>query len=228
MSDHRQELREKCVYCGSTKNITSDHIPPKCLFARPRPQDLITVPSCLSCNSTASKDDENLRNVLAASREAGEHPDARKVAEKAVRSLQRPEAQGLRRSFLDSTDFFFFVNELGVIEPGGSYYVNHERLERVGSRIIKGLFWHHNNHRLPSDCEVAVYVDKGLQHIDKRQLQLFYQVMREQPFSAGKRAFKYWYKPIPEDKSTGIWVLQFYDNIHFFCLTINPKSEPTQ
>lgn len=226
MSGHSEELREECVYCGSTENITRDHIPPKCLFAEPRPQDLITVPSCHNCNSAGSKDDENLRNVLAVSREAGDHPDAKVAAEKAVRSLQRTEAQRLRRSFLDRTDFFYFVNDLGIIEPGGSYFVKLDRLERVGTRIIKGLFWHHNDQRLPSDCIVRVWVDKGLQSVDERQMLCFFQVMNERPFSAGKRAFKYWYKPIPEDQSTGIWVLQFYDNIHFYCLTLSPNFDP--
>ena len=228
MSGHSEESREECVYCGSTENITKDHIPPKCLFAKPLPQDLITVPSCRKCNNSASKDDEHFRNVLSASQEAGHHPDAKEVANKFVRSLQRPKAQGLKRSFLNTTNFFYYANELDIIEPGGSYFVKLDRLERVGARIIKGLFWHHNDERLPNDCIMRVWVDKGLHSVDKRQMLLFFQVMNEHPFSAGKRAFKYWYKPIPEDQSTGIWVLQFYDNIHFYCLTINPKHNPTE
>ena len=54
----------ECVYCGREAQLTSDHIPPKNLFPKPRPSNLITVPSCKRCNRSASKDDEYLRLVL--------------------------------------------------------------------------------------------------------------------------------------------------------------------
>lgn len=52
---------EKCYLCGSTENLTRDHIPPKCLFSKPRPGNLYTVPCCYRCNNSASKEDEYLR-----------------------------------------------------------------------------------------------------------------------------------------------------------------------
>lgn len=71
--------------------------------------------------------------ILAGRRDVGGNPDASKAMEKAVRALQRPEARGLRRFFLDSTRFFYFVNELGVVEPGGSYNADHNRLGQVNN-----------------------------------------------------------------------------------------------
>jgi hypothetical protein len=33
--------RGECVYCGRERELTRDHVPPWCLFSKPRPNDLI-------------------------------------------------------------------------------------------------------------------------------------------------------------------------------------------
>src|SRR5262245_21112273 len=53
-----------CGYCGRAEATTRDHIPPKAIFLVPRPSDLITVPSCASCNHGASDSDELFRAYL--------------------------------------------------------------------------------------------------------------------------------------------------------------------
>jgi hypothetical protein len=55
----------ECYLCG-TPATTQDHIPPKCMFPKPRPTDLITVPSCCACNDKTKLDDEYFRLVVAA------------------------------------------------------------------------------------------------------------------------------------------------------------------
>src|SRR5262245_49176576 len=89
-----------CVYCGATDNLTDDHIPPKNLFPRPRPSNLITVPACLTCHSTTSKDDENFRLRLCMSEQVGRHSEAKKAREAAFRALLRPQARGFKAGFL--------------------------------------------------------------------------------------------------------------------------------
>jgi len=54
----------RCAYCSETADLTRDHIPPKSLFRKPLPDDLITVPCCLTCNNGRSKDDEYFRLAL--------------------------------------------------------------------------------------------------------------------------------------------------------------------
>ncbi|USN54223.1 MAG: HNH endonuclease [Candidatus Peribacteria bacterium] len=42
-----------CIYCGSTKDITREHVIPYSFFdskSDKSTEDLITVPACLSCN----------------------------------------------------------------------------------------------------------------------------------------------------------------------------------
>ena len=217
----------ECVYCGSRKKLTRDHVPPKCLFATP-PQNAITVPCCKKCNQEASKDDEYFRQNLAGRRDVGDHPEASKVMQKAFRALQYPEAEGLKRSFLNNVDFIYFRNELGFIEPGAGYSPDLERLGRVASRIVKGLFWHKTNERLPDYYKVEAEVVDHPQQIHKQLANMCAQVLKEEPIVLGSDVFKCWHKSTVEDKSTGLWVLQFYNNIHFLCCTFNPHANPSQ
>ena len=53
-----------CIYCGEREATERDHIPPKCFFPEPLPNDLITVPSCSVCNREYGKIDEFIRDVL--------------------------------------------------------------------------------------------------------------------------------------------------------------------
>ena len=221
----RTKTNAECVYCGSRINLTRDHIPPKCLFATP-PQNAITVPCCQKCNQEASKDDEYFRQNLAPRRDVGDHPEASKAMEKAFRALQYPEAKGLKRSFLNNVDFFYFVNELGFIESGAGYSPDLERLGRVASRIIKGLFWHIENERLPNHCEVDAAVVDQPQQINEQLANMCAEVLKEDPITLGSDVFKCWQKSTPEDKFTSLWILQFYNKIHFLGVTTNPHANP--
>ena len=55
--------RTRCAYCGEPAT-TYDHVPPQCLYTRPLPSNLVTVPACAACNNGASKDDAEFRNHL--------------------------------------------------------------------------------------------------------------------------------------------------------------------
>ena len=63
---------EICTYCEKDA-ATADHVPPKLLFVKPRPQ-LVTVPACRGCNQTASLDDEYFRAAITLEEKAGQHP----------------------------------------------------------------------------------------------------------------------------------------------------------
>jgi hypothetical protein len=59
-----------CIYCGSTTEPTRDHVPPRAVFPKPRPKNLLTVPACRACNSAAAADDEYFAAVLRAATQA--------------------------------------------------------------------------------------------------------------------------------------------------------------
>lgn len=65
-----------CVYCGRTTDPTRDHVPPRAVFPKPRPKNLVTVPACRPCNSSAAADDEYFAaGVRAAARTPAPAPD---------------------------------------------------------------------------------------------------------------------------------------------------------
>src|SRR5207302_114049 len=52
--------------CDSKSDLTRDHVPPKNLFRKPLPSNLITVSCCKSCNAIYSKAEEQLRIFVSA------------------------------------------------------------------------------------------------------------------------------------------------------------------
>ena len=225
MLNQNRRPRKDCTYCGSRHNLTRDHVPPRCLFATP-PQNAITVPCCQKCNQEASMDDEYFRANLAGRRDVGDHPEALGAMEKAFRALQYPQAKGFKRSFLNNVKFLYFVNELGFVEPGAGYSPDPERLRRVVSRIVRGLFWHKTNERLPDHYEVDAVVVDQLQQFNEQLTNMCAIVLKEEPIALGNDVFKCWHKSLPEDRFSGLWILQFYSNIHFLCTTTNPHANP--
>lgn len=63
----RQPKTGICALCGSSGTVTREHVPPKCLFIKPRPTNTITVPLCKMCNHSYHLDDEYFRVFAAGS-----------------------------------------------------------------------------------------------------------------------------------------------------------------
>ena len=47
-----------CIYCGNKPGSTRDHVPPKSLFPKPRPVNMLTVPCCDDCQARFKKDED--------------------------------------------------------------------------------------------------------------------------------------------------------------------------
>ena len=219
-----------CVYCGledpDTSDRTRDHVPPRNLFPEPRPSDLITVPCCRQCNSSASEDDEYFRLVLTSRNDTSDHPEAEKVRPKICRSLQRPEATGfinlLREIFLD-VDLY---TKGGIyVGQGAGIRVNHERLNRVAERIVQGLYWYTFGVRLPSDW-TALCQNDAILTVNNEELQgkiaAVYGSMMEQPPARviGNHVFEYWYQVAEDCDYSTAWILRFYGGMVFICGTL--------
>jgi hypothetical protein len=219
-----------CIYCGGTKNITKDHIPPKGLFAV-KPSNPITVPSCRDCNNGAAKDDEYFRLVIAARHDAGDHPDANQLGEKLVRSLENPLAPGLRRSFLAR------VKEVELFSRGGiylgdtaTYHVDLQRLSRVGQRVVRGLFYHESDRRRLRDTyEAVAWCEDGLKEIDpamRAKLGGYCAAAQSRPPKViGNDVFRYWFLRAEDDPDVTFWVMVFYGCVGFIGITA-PERPP--
>ena len=90
-----------CVYCGKENPKTRDHIPPKGLFAQPRPI-LKTVPCCSECHIETTNDDEYFRNMLAMRNDTFKHPDVQGILPKIHRALAKPEQRKFTKSLINN------------------------------------------------------------------------------------------------------------------------------
>lgn len=229
-----RHVQGTCIYCGKTAPVTRDHLPPESLFPKPRPSNLVTVPSCLECNNSASKDDEYFRLTLSI-RHNAKRPLAKQVADTALRGLARDEHTLFRNNFFQG------VREVDIMTAdgkyagrGGSYSVDHARLGKVATRIIRGLYFHHYGNALPTWCEVDTWCEDGLIGVDDNTIQLLqsYALLLHQspPLEIGDGVFKYWHRLADgnDHNYCSIWLLEFYESTAFFGITVGDTKGHTR
>ncbi|MBI2470240.1 MAG: hypothetical protein HYV59_03235 [Planctomycetes bacterium] len=218
-----------CVYCGSTKALTDDHIPPKTLFPKPRPSNLITVRSCRACNEGASKDDEYFRLMISMRHDTGDHPAVKKILPTIYRSLQKPTKKGFQQALFNS------MGDLDIVSGGNIYLgtapgydVDLRRLDRVAARITAGLYFYEFGNRVPGNLHVTAYSTSGLDNVNSdakaRVFNIFNKVTRNQPRVFGENVFAYWFQQVQGHDTMSAWVLAFYERVEFLCL-VTPNED---
>lgn len=218
-----------CVHCGKPGAISDDHLPPKNLFARPLPSDLIKVPACQRCNSSCSKDDEYFRLKIALDDEVSDHPVVKLNLNSILKSLEREEAGGLRRLVAADTRM------VNLLSPGGVYLgkrlafeVDLVRIFRVVACTVRGLYFHETGRRLSDEYAVGVNSDDTLME-EPLDVLAQWQEAIIRPMAAvpekriGDGVFGYRHVITTEDQDTSVWVLTFYGRKAFLALT-GPKS----
>ena len=154
-----------CAYCGETKPLTVDHVPPKLMLEEPYPDNLVTVPACLDCNKKFQKNDEYTRTVIALDFRAAGNPAARSRLPKIFRSRAYPQAKG----FSDYLKRQLKATELvdGTGKPLGiRAEVDQSRIDSTGERFARGLYFYLVREPLPRDSQVWVYSKPGYNSID--------------------------------------------------------------
>jgi hypothetical protein len=226
------KTNRSCAYCGSPKNITADHVPPKGLFRKPRPSNLITVPACGRCHDKTSLDDEYFVQRIALREDAGGHPAAQARWESIIRALARTEAGGFRRQLMAD------LGDADVRTPAGTwvgraptYNVQLERIFRVVRRTVLGLFFHHSGRRLRDDFIVMVQSEETLAGLptsvlDDLRDDVLAPLSQVQPVVIGDDVFAYWHAFGDEEPNVSAWRLAFYGCVGFLALTgIRPARE---
>lgn len=217
--------RGECVYCGKIANLTHDHIPPKNLFAKPLPSNLITVPCCYTCNNKASKDDEYFRFVLTMREDVFEHPDATKNWDVIQRSLKRPKSKKFRESFLSTVQEVNSITKSGIyIGRKATYDVDFYILNNVVNRITKGLFYEKIGDSLDQDYEAVSFAFDSLTNIDynisvKLIKNIIIPLWNVAPKTIGSDVFSYKCIFSTKDPQISIWLYIFYKKVHFFSVT---------
>lgn len=208
----------ECTYCGKHGRRDWDHVPPKNLFAK-HTKGLVKVPSCLDCNSGASKDDEYLREVLVLRHDLFEHPVAKQLYPKVLRSLRHPEKKGMLQSLLRRTTPVEMVSPAGLyLGNTGRYEIDPYRVSRVAERITKGLLWHHQKVRVLESYKVQAVLWEAVPETNRANLQPTITVFRSVPdHKVGDgRVFLYRYLIDPEeDAYASVWLLIFFGRVVF-------------
>ncbi len=215
-----------CTYCDEPAT-TDEHVPPRLLFAKPRP-NLVTVPACARCNGGFSLDDEYFRLVVALEETAGAHPGAAAVRDAVLRSLQNPNKLGYRRAFLNTLRDMERLSDAGpYLGRAASYAVDLERVKRVIARTTRGLFLHHLGRRLPLGCKVTAYVPRFIRPAPEVQTTLLELVnaTHANPLQTiGEDAFRYRYSVAVDEENTSAWVFAIYEATTFLALTMGVDS----
>jgi hypothetical protein len=237
----RKKLKNKfgdadCVYCGAQCE-SSDHVPPKCLFANPAKEDLIEVPSCKKCNNSFSKDDEYLKIVLGILDVNESHTEVQKLQPSINRAFFKPEKKRFVESFLKTMEMIPRYTDSGLyVGHAPAFTANKKRLLKSAERITKGLFYHERKFRLPDEFQAAgtlasdFLVDLGHDVGDAGQSlrRILRQLLSQESKKLGHGVFEYSVAFLDafEEPNKSAWYLKFYGTIDFLFFTYEKESEP--
>lgn len=214
-----------CVYCGAP-STTKDHVPPKCLFPKPRPNNLVTVPCCSSCNSQASLDDQYFKIMMASRREAQEHPASAALLATLRERFANPKSRGLVTMILNGLHRAEVRSSAGlVIDQGIAYEVDKSRLDAVASRTTKGLFYYERGYSLPSSHAVSSFTDPDLGRVEEDvMLNVAKVIAATEPKVLGGGIFSYRVHFLPSDPDSSFWFYRFFEAIPIISMTLRKES----
>ena len=217
-----------CVFCGNMRELTKDHIPPKTIFPKPRPNNLITVPSCYECNDSAKKDDEYFGVMMAMQDTNGRHSSSSKLLPKIFDGLRHEKAKGFKQKVFQNFRVQNVVTESGIFL--GEHPIFEEEaapIVRVIERTCKGLFYFEKNKHYPSDYSIKVcfgnsLTDGGIkaQNILVKSAQAAFTAI---PKEIGNGEFKYWLRFTYDDENAFVAIFEVFKSHYFLCYSI-PKD----
>lgn len=201
---------KSCYLCGSLKDLTKDHIPPKNLFPNPKPSDLITVPCCKKCNEEMSTIDESFRvfvsSVINRSK-SGDWIWNNKVIGSSFARSKKLKSQ--------TTNSLIEINQTianqKVKLPALTYPI--PKAEKYLIRLVKGFTKHFNPEIDYSKTKYRVANIIPSQEIVNMLSNKFFYVAK------GDGVFRMWRMFTKEDRNISIWVFVFYDGLMFMVET---------
>lgn len=197
-----KDSHQICVICGQLPAETRDHVPPKNLFPKPRPPDLITVPACVQCNNGSSVEDEDFRTYL--SLQIGRQSEL-------VDKLWLQSKKSLKRRTAFRTKFLHSLRDVEIPTPQGpqqrtTFPVPCRIYEVVFERVVRGLYFHHFGVILGKEVPVKAEPLTGIDDDSFRQIAPW------PTYSIGNNAFVYKLVKTDEDPLSSTCVMQLYES----------------
>src|SRR3972149_962327 len=201
--------RKDCYLWGRPAT-TRDHVPPKTLFPGPRPENLITLPSCERCNKAYSLDEEYFRNNVSMLSNPEHAAPIWKAAHRSLKRSPKLDADTMRR--LSVTD------SAGIRLPVLRY--DAMRTNRVLVKIAHGLVYHHTGRRLPDSVRTEAFPVEDVPNSLK-------ELTPKLPFRGRwQGVFAYTGGMSADDPDTGVWLFAFYVS-RAFLVHFDSQQEPT-
>jgi hypothetical protein len=193
-----------CVICGEEPATTRDHVPPKGIFCKPRPDNLITVPACANCNNGASALDEaflvNLGLHVSTKGSEGE----RLFNEKVLPALKRNQKK--LAEVLGKAKRVELTTPAGIVH--GEAYASQwdsEAHDSVLERMVRGLTFHHYGEILGKNANIQTHFFNGL----NKELYQMSEGWAQNSMGDDKFIYKYT-SARKDDLFATVWVFQFY------------------
>lgn len=226
----RKRKKVTCAYCGKlTEWPERDHVPPACLFPRPRPSDLVRVNVCQACHRPTGKDDEYFKAAMCIRDELR----GNSVAQALLPSVQRDylRLSATAKEISRSIQMIERRTPSGVVYWHAGFKPNFPKLERVTKRIVRGLYYHHNEKQpLPSAYELTILWNDGFD-LDKFPeheaviREVLDRANAEPAYAMGDGSvFRYKFFRDPEVGHSTIWLLGFYETFGWLCATSERDS----
>ena len=134
--------RRWCCYCGLRVAETRDHVPPRAVFLRPLPGNMVTVPACRHCNRRFGVLDEEIRVNLSIVMQVETPATSRFWQQHALPTIRRKRR--MRNAIVAS------MRKVQVTTPGGLHLGDvtvspwdREHHNAFFERVARGLYFHH-------------------------------------------------------------------------------------
>ncbi len=199
------DSRGSCYLCGTTEGLTRDHIPPLNLFPTPRPNNLITVDCCESCNQAMALSDERMRVFLSAP--AGRSQAGDQAWERVVQSSFR-RSEPLRTQFAKSMIEVLALRN-GVISPHQAITHPQDEVKAYILRITKGLL---RNFYPNLDYREHVFSVDHLNPLPADDVGML--IANFTHDFRGDDVFRF-FRGVISEPCMGIWVYLFYERVWF-------------
>ena len=214
------ESKKLCVFCGKDETygpMNVEHVVPRALWNRKRPNGTKTVPAHVECNRQSSDDIDYFRDFLAMDEAASRQPDVQELLKGKLKRKIDQRAPSIRREMRPIV--------LPNITPSNLFLghavfmrIDAQRIVRVLRNIARSLHYNVTGRLVPIHAEIAVI------HLDATNLIQLGEFVRSlgKTESLGDDVFRFKHSFEPDAMAC---VLEFYRTRKFLCHAIWDEPE---
>ena len=214
-----------CVYCGAPGLVSSDHVPPKCLFPPDTRVNLITVDACPTCHDSYKLDDEYFRVVLSIRDDLPEGSDSQFIRAQTRKTLRDLAASAFRDAIRSATLRVPRHTSSGIyIGHATALRIDASRVTRTAERIVRGLYGKFFGYPLPQAYDLTVSLldmQRDMSALQKPDVQELLMLLGEH---GKQRAFgqvlDVWYAKTDDDAHSSMWVVRLHGAFGFLGFTV--------